>query len=49
MYLFDANLPPESFLDYFSYISFSSTYNARGTSVGAIHLPQFSSNRLQFF
>ena len=47
MYLFNANRLPESFSVYFSYISFSSTYNTRGASDGAIYLPQFSSNRLQ--
>ena len=45
MYLFNAYLLPESFLDYFSYISFSSTYKTRDASAAAIHLPQFSSNR----
>ena len=47
MYLFNANRLPESFLDYFSSISFFSIYSTHGASAGSIHLPQFSSNRLQ--
>ena len=47
MYLFNATRLPGSFLDYFSYIFFPSTYNTRGVSAGEIYLPQFFSNRLQ--
>ena len=47
LFLVFTNWLPELFLGYFSYISFSSTHNARGASASAIHLPQFSFNRLQ--
>ena len=49
MYLCNVNRLPESYFDYYSYISFSSADNTRGASARVIHLPQFSSNKLQHF